>query len=100
MLRPGAIGYLREIIMNPRLALFGMLIVGIVLLSGCMSIRQSGGPADVTFKEEVSAGLEEIYVVRTTRTGYTRRATAACASALRAVQMTRYPITVLGSAGS
>jgi hypothetical protein len=72
--------------MNPRLSLSGILIAGTILLSGCTSLSQRAGPADLPYKEEVSAGLEEIYVVRTTRTQYTRGATPACAAALFTVR--------------
>jgi hypothetical protein len=67
--------------MNPRLALSGILVAGTILLSGCTPLRQHAGSAERVYREEVSAGLEQIYVVRTTRTRYLRGTTPACAAA-------------------
>ena len=49
--------------------------------SGCAFSPHQVGPTEATYVTEVSAGLEEIYVTRTTRTQYIPGATAACAAA-------------------
>jgi hypothetical protein len=53
-----------------------------LLLAGLCSLAASRCvPEQSSFKEEVRAGVEEIYVFRTTRTAQTRGATPACANA-------------------
>ena len=50
-------------------------------LSGCAFSPQQTRPTEAAYVTEVSAGLEEIYVTRTTRTQYMSGATPACAAA-------------------
>jgi hypothetical protein len=50
-----------------------------VLLSSCASDRGTSEPS--AYREEISAGLEEIYVTRSIRTQYIKGATPACAAA-------------------
>jgi hypothetical protein len=47
----------------------------------CSLSASQCAPEQSTFKEEVRAGVEELYVFRTTRTAQTRGATPACATA-------------------
>jgi hypothetical protein len=55
------------------------------LLAGCLAAcmpasRKPDGPGDI-YKEEIAAGVEEIYIFRTTRTDYVAGATPACSAA-------------------
>jgi hypothetical protein len=52
-----------------------------LLLSACATPGPETNAADSQFKEEVRAGVEEIYVARTVRTQYTSGATPACSAA-------------------
>jgi hypothetical protein len=49
-------------------------------LAGCVSVHEAD-PADAAYTEEITAGLEQIYITRTTRTEYIQGATPACAAA-------------------
>ena len=53
----------------------------LLLLSGCTGPAHRPSEADATYRTEVTAGLEEIFVTRTTRTLYVRGGTLACAAA-------------------
>jgi hypothetical protein len=56
-----------------------LLVFAVCALCACVS--GAGAGAERTYHEEVSAGLEEIYITRSTRTQYIRGATPACAAA-------------------
>jgi hypothetical protein len=58
---------------------FGWIVL-FTTLAGCATVAQKSGGADATYESEVSAGLEEIFVTRTTRTQFVPGATPACAA--------------------
>jgi hypothetical protein len=66
---------------TPRARLHGALLALCTSLTACTHWSHSSLPSDSTYREEVSAGLEEIYVTRTTRTQYIQGATPACSVA-------------------
>jgi hypothetical protein len=59
---------------------FGWIVL-FTTLAGCATVAQKSGGADATYESEVSGGLEEIFVTRTTRTQFVPGATPACAAA-------------------
>jgi hypothetical protein len=52
-----------------------------LLIAACTPPALQTSASDSQYKEEVSAGVEEIYVARTVRTQYTSGATPACSAA-------------------
>jgi len=50
-------------------------------LAACASTARKGDTPDAVYKDEIAAGLEEIYITRTIQTQYIQEATAACAAA-------------------
>jgi hypothetical protein len=77
--------------------LIGGLLLG-AFLWGCIPAARQ---ADPIYKEEVSAGLEEIYLTRTTRMQYQAGATPACSAApFASVSEQHYDTWSLGLRGS
>lgn len=60
-----------------------LLLLPVALGYGCASAppKAPSTPAAAKYKEEISAGLEEISILRTTRSAHTRGNTPACAAA-------------------
>lgn len=67
--------------MNLRTKLPYLLLAGVLCASASQAAPDQTGAAQSSYKDEVKAGKEEIYVARTTRTQHTSGATPACASA-------------------
>jgi len=62
-------------------ALASTVLAFSVSLAGCTTAGHASDASSSLYDQEVSAGLEEITVTRTTRTQYTQGATPACAGA-------------------
>ena len=66
--------------MRSRYPFHGSLLLWGIYLGGCTSASHRPDAPDSLYKKEVSAGLEEIYVTRTTRTQFIQGATPACST--------------------
>jgi hypothetical protein len=63
-----------------RIKIMRIGLLAVIAFLACLSQAGAGGE-DSEYKNEVKAGIEEIYVFRTTRTDQKRGATPACAAA-------------------
>lgn len=67
---------------KPKLSLITATCIALIAAAGCISTPGASGGSEATYSEEVTSGLEEIYVTRTVRTQYIAGATAGCAAAV------------------
>jgi hypothetical protein len=72
---------LREVSETGRRLLLFVVASLIASLAGCATPVHGVDTSDSTYRDEIAAGVEEIYITRTTRTQYTPGPTATCSAA-------------------